>query len=229
MSDMNDQKDKLDQRKRVLCFGDSLTWGFDPDTRTRFPEGSRWPVILGELLKEKTGADVQIIEEGQCGRTIATEDPAEGEKNGLSYIGPCLESHTPLDLVIIMLGSNDCKRKFAYSSMDIAGEMQIFLEKVLAYGHFRCNDSFKVLLVSPPVISAAIRNSWLGDSFGFENAQKVSSELADWYRQLADMYQISFLNAADYAVVSDTDGCHMDAANHRKLAQPIAQAAAELL
>jgi len=222
---MNDQR----KMKKILCFGDSLTWGYDPDTRTRFPEECRWPVILGKRLSELFGEDVKIIEEGQCGRTIATEDPAEGEKNGLSYILPCLESHTPLDLVIIMLGSNDCKRKFAYSSMDIAGEMQIFLEKVISYGHFRCNDGFRVLLVSPPVISDAIMNSWLGDSFGYDHAQKVSSELADWYSQLAEMYQISFINAADYAVTSDSDGCHMDAENHRKLALAVAEAAAGLL
>ena len=113
-------------KKRVLCFGDSLTWGFDPDTRQRFGEVARWPRVMGELL----GGGYEVIEEGQNGRTIATEDPAEGEKNGLKYIGPCLESHSPLDIVIIMLGSNDCKRKFSYSSMDIAGEMQILLEKV---------------------------------------------------------------------------------------------------
>ena len=81
-------------------------------------------------MQAALGDDYKVIEEGQNGRTIATEDPAEGEKNGLSYIGACLESHTPLDYVIIMLGSNDCKRKFSYSSMDIAGEMQIMLEKV---------------------------------------------------------------------------------------------------
>ena len=125
------------EKKRILCFGDSLTWGYDPDTRTRFPSPSRWPMVLQELL----GENWTVIEEGQSGRTIATEDPAEGEKNGLKYIGPCLESHTPLDLVILMLGSNDCKRKFSYSSMDIAGEMQILLEKILAYLHATPEES----------------------------------------------------------------------------------------
>ena len=134
-------------KKRVLCFGDSLTWGYDPDKRVRFQEDSRWPMVMQSVL----GDEYTVIEEGQNGRTIATDDPAEGEKNGLKYIGPCLESQSPLDVVIIMLGSNDCKRKFAYSSMDIAGEMQIMLEKILSYNHFRCGDGFKVILVSPPL------------------------------------------------------------------------------
>ena len=205
-------------KKRVLCFGDSLTWGFDPDTRQRFDEDARWPRVMADVL----GEGFEVIEEGQNGRTIATDDPAEGEKNGLKYIGPCLESHTPLDIVIIMLGSNDCKRKFSYSSMDIAGEMQILLEKVKAYNEFRCQNRFKIILVSPPLISGAIKDSWLGDSFGYETSSKLSSELADWYKKLASMYGTFFIDASGYVEASDSDGCHMDADNQRKLGKVIA-------
>ncbi len=206
-------------KKRVLCFGDSLTWGYDPDNRVRFPEDSRWPMVMQSIL----GDEYTVIEEGQNGRTIATDDPAEGEKNGLKYIGPCLESHSPLDVVIIMLGSNDCKRKFAYSSMDIAGEMQIMLEKILAYNRFRCNDGFKVILVSPPYVADSIKDSWLGDSFAYENAVKLTKELAGWYSQLADMYNCTFFDASKHVVASDSDGCHMDAENQRKLGKLLAE------
>lgn len=77
-----------------------------------------------------------VIEEGQCGRNIATDDPLEGEKNGIKYILPCLESLSPLDLVIIMLGTNDLKRKFGYSLQDISWEMERFLQKVLCHRQF---------------------------------------------------------------------------------------------
>ncbi len=206
------------EKKRILCFGDSLTWGYDPVKRVRFGEDSRWPTVLAARL----GEGYTVIEEGQNGRTIATDDPAEGEKNGLRYIRPCLESHNPLDLVIVMLGSNDCKRKFAYSAMDIAGEMQIFLEKVIAYNHFRCADRFRILLLAPPHIGPEIRDSWLGDSFGYENARKVSMELAGWYEQLAGMYGCRFLDAARHVRASAADGCHMDAENQRKLGEVVA-------
>ena len=206
-------------KKRILCFGDSLTWGYDPDKRTRLPEDSRWPMVMQKLL----GDDYFVIEEGQNGRTIATEDPAEGEKNGLKYIGPCLESHNPLDYVIIMLGSNDCKRKFSYSSMDIAGEMQIMLEKVSAYNRFRCSDSFKVLLISPPHVAESIKDSWLGDSFGFENSRKLSMELAGWYKQLSEMYGCGFIDASEHVKASDSDGCHLDAENQRILGKVVAE------
>ena len=205
-------------KKRVLCFGDSLTWGYDPVNRIRFDEDNRWPRVMGKIL----GDDYEIIEEGQNGRTIATDDPSEGEKNGLKYIGPCLETHTPLDIVIIMLGSNDCKRKFSYSSMDIAGEMQIMLEKIKAYNEFRCQNRFKIILVSPPLISDAIKDSWLGDSFGYENACKVSSELSGWYKSLSEMYGIYFIDAAEHVKASDSDGCHLDADNQQRLGSVIA-------
>ena len=188
--------------RRILCFGDSLTWGFDPESRVRFEEDSRWPCVMQEAL----GDGYKVIEEGQNGRTIATEDPAEGEKNGLTYIGPCLESHAPLDYVILMLGSNDCKRKFSYSAMDIAGEMQIMLEKIQSYNRFRCNDRIRVILVSPPHIADSIKDSWLG-----------------WYKQLADMYGCIFVDAAEYVKVSDADGVHMDAEAQRKLGNILAE------
>ena len=174
-------------------------------------------------MQQALGGDYKVIEEGQNGRTIATEDPAEGEKNGLSYIGACLESHTPLDYVIIMLGSNDCKRKFSYSSMDIAGEMQIMLEKVQSYNRYRCNDMFKVILVAPPHFADTIRDSWLGDSFGYENAVKLSKELATWYKQLADMYGCTFVDAAEYVKASPVDSIHLDSESQRTLGMALAE------
>lgn len=206
------------EKKRILCFGDSLTWGYDPEKQVRFPEENRWPMVMEKIL----GEGYKVIEEGQNGRTIAHEDPAEGEKNGLTYLLPCLESHTPLDLLIIMLGTNDCKRKFSYSAMEIAGEMQIFLEKALSYNHFHCQDHFRILLIAPPHISDAIKDSWLGENFGYEYAVEVSKKISGWYRELAKQYHIHFLDAAEYVKVSDADGCHLDAQGQIQLGEAIA-------
>ena len=101
--------------------------------------------------------------------------------------------------------------------------MQIFLEKVKAYNEFRCNNSFKIILVSPPHISDAIKDSWLGDSFGYENASRLSKELSDWYRKLSQMYGTEFIDAADHVKVSDADGVHMDADNQIKLGKVMAE------
>ena len=112
-------------KTRIVCFGDSNTWGYNPKNATRYPEEVRWTGILEEML----GNEYKIIEEGQNGRTIATDDPCEGERNGIKVIVPCIESQKPFDLLILMLGTNDLKSKFHYTASDVAGEMQQMLEK----------------------------------------------------------------------------------------------------
>lgn len=202
---------------RILCFGDSLTWGFDPVTRTRLPEEVRWPGVLQGLL----GPGYRVIEEAQSGRTIATEDPAEGEKNGLRYVIPCIESQSPVDLLIVMLGGNDLKRKFSYAAIDIAGEMQIFLEKVQAHNRFRMEDRMKILLISPPRIGERAEDLWLEDLFDFERARRVSGELAGWYAQLAELYGCLYLDGAQIVKASAVDGVHLDPSSHERLAQAV--------
>lgn len=204
-------------KKRILCFGDSLTWGADPASDARLE--ARWPVVLQEAL----GPDYAVIEEGQGGRNIATDDPPEGEKNGIKYILPCLETHSPLDLVIIMLGTNDCKRKFAYSAQDIAWEMERFLQKVLNHCRYNNQKRYQVLLMAPPPLCEGIRHSWLGDVFGYDTGMAKSLELAQWYRQLAERYGILFLDAGKCAESSDLDGIHMDAENQWKLGRAVAE------
>ena len=206
-------------KTRILCFGDSLTWGYNPKTGNRLHDDERWTGILQEEL----GKNFTIIEEGQNGRTICTEDPAEGEKNGLKYLQPCMESHSPLDYMIIMLGTNDLKQKFNYAAMDIAGEMEMFLQKVLMINRFKMKNRLKVILMAPPIVGENIRESWFGDSFGYENAIEVSKKLAEHYKILSEIYKIGFINAADYVEVSKEDSIHMDAANHEKLGKVVAE------
>ena len=95
--------------RRILCFGDSNTWGYDPATGERFDEQTRWTGVLQAAL----GGDYTVIEEGLNGRTTVWDDPIEGHKNGHEYLVPCLETHRPLDLVVLMLGTNDLKRRFS--------------------------------------------------------------------------------------------------------------------
>ncbi len=103
--------------KTVLCYGDSNTWGSDPETGERFAPDVRWPGVLRRSL----GEGYWVIEEGLGGRTTVRDDPIEGaHKNGRAYLRACLESHKPIDLMTIMLGTNDLKARFAASASDIA-------------------------------------------------------------------------------------------------------------
>ena len=93
--------------KHILCFGDSNTYGFDP-LRGRYDDHTRWTRVLGTLL----GPDYLILEEGLNSRTTAIDDPFEPYRNAMDYIVPCIQSHLPLDLTILMLGTNDMKNYF---------------------------------------------------------------------------------------------------------------------
>ena len=108
--------------KTILCFGDSNTWGYNPENRQRFGPEERWTGILRNSL----GEDYRVIEEGLNGRTTLWDDPIEGFKNGLDYLMPCLESHRPFDLITIMLGTNDLKCRFSVSAFDIAESVGVF-------------------------------------------------------------------------------------------------------
>ena len=204
-------------KRRILCFGDSLTWGYDPVTCERFDEETRWPCVLQSLL----GDDFAVVEEGQNGRTIATDDPTKGFKNGLDYVIPCIESHKPLEMMIIMLGTNDIKTKYCYTAGDIADEMKLFLERVLSYNRFRLGDKMKVLLVSPPLIGEGMAESRFYDKFHDDFAREVSMELGEQFGKLAEAYGVLFFDSADVVVASKEDSLHLDAENQRKLGRAI--------
>lgn len=98
--------------KTIVCYGDSNTWGYDPVTMDRLPITQRWTGVLAQEL----GAGYRVIEEGLNGRTTVWDDPIEGYKNGKEYLIPCLETHRPIDLITILLGTNDLKMRFSVSA-----------------------------------------------------------------------------------------------------------------
>ena len=106
--------------KTILCYGDSNTYGLKSDLVSRYPRNVRWTGIL----QEKLGSEYYVIEEGLGGRTTVWDDPVEDYKNGKKYLLPCLDSHKPLDLVIIMLGTNDLKSRFSVTPFDIGASME---------------------------------------------------------------------------------------------------------
>mgnify|MGYP002233579812 CR=1 FL=1 len=126
--------------KQILCFGDSNTYGYKPDKSGRFPWGVRWTSILAE----KFGRDVNVIEEGLCGRTTIFDDVFRVGRKGSESFPAILESHTPLDLIIIMLGTNDCKT-YNHASADRIGKG---IEKLIQQIR-KADPAIDILLVSP--------------------------------------------------------------------------------
>ena len=200
--------------KNILCFGDSNTWGYVPGTGNRYPKQIRWTGLLQNLL----GNTSFIIEEGLNGRTTVLDDPTRIAKNGLTYLRPCLASHAPIDLVVLMLGTNDTKHRFGLSAFDISEGVAMLVSTILQSDSGINNKAPKVLIVSPPLVNPASAKSDL-----FEGAYEKSKLLAGFYQQVAANTNTYFIDIATCCSVSSIDGIHLDEAGHLALAQALAE------
>ena len=193
--------------KRILVFGDSNTWGFDPERHDRYPEKIRWT----SLLQKSLGNDALILEEGLNGRTTAFDDPGCAGRNGLAALPAILEANRPLDTAVIMLGTNDCKSVFHATAEEITAGMEKCLTKIL-------DDvsAENILLISPFYLGEAALN--FGND---ERSLAVSRELKDAYKALADKYGTAFLAASDVTQASKVDGQHLTPDGHRALYEAV--------
>lgn len=188
--------------KHILCYGDSNTHGFIP-WGGRYDDKTRWTCLLAELL----GPEYRIIDEGLNGRTSSFDDPLESGRNGMTYLIPCLQTHLPLDLTILMLGSNDLKRRFSPSVEKITDSIIRLADLT------REITDAPVLLVSPILLGTQI----VGPSFS-EEAVELSKKLAPSLKSRAEKSGLLFMNAADFAEPSPSDGLHLTPEGHWSLA-----------
>ncbi len=200
-------------KKRIVCFGDSNTWGHRASDGERYDEEIRWTGILQRLL----GTDYIVVEEGQRGRTTVWDDPVENRMAGLKYLWPCLDSHAPVDLLIIMLGTNDLKPYFAVHPRTIAESAGKLAEMALKCPFGPKGNAPKVLLIAP------IRCEYsklVGHIFNQESEEK-SKHFSEEFRQIAEFYGCAFLDASAVAGPDPVDGIHLDAESHASLGRAI--------
>ncbi|MCC7146918.1 MAG: SGNH/GDSL hydrolase family protein [Phycisphaeraceae bacterium] len=206
--------------KTILCYGDSNTWGFDPKTGWRYPMDVRWPSVM----RKELGAEYWVVEEGLCGRTTVWDDPIEGDRNGKKHLASNLESHCPLDLVTIMLGTNDLKTRFSLSAHDIARGAAVLVRMVQG-AVYRAKDAPpKVLLIAPPVVAEKCNTyeAWL-------NSFDKSSKFGSYYAAVAKECGCGFLDAGQVVKSSQVDGVHLDAGEHAKLGLAVTNKVREML
>jgi len=206
--------------KRILLYGDSNTWGYDPATGDRFPEEVRWPGVLASVL----GDGFRVVGEGLNGRTTLYDDPALEHRNGCAYLRPCLESHKPLDLVAIMLGINDLKAILGLSAYDIARGAGELARIALQSGAGPGGGAPIVLLVAPPPVQPLLENREL-----LAGAEEKSRAFPERYRRVAEQRGCAFMDGGEYAGPSELDGVHLDADAHRSLGEAVAERVRELL
>ncbi|MFH1505826.1 MAG: GDSL-type esterase/lipase family protein [archaeon] len=200
---------------RILCFGDSNVWGLNTGrTRTRLTE--RFPKVLQKLLRQ----DYEVIEEGLYSRTISSDDtrPNREGRNGSKYLIPCLDSHDPLDLVVLMIGTAELKEMFNKTPEEVGELLEEHMVKVVLNRKSILKEKKpKVLIIAPPVIDET--TEWASTRYlgGTEKSKKIS----EIFSKIAEKNSCLFLDASQ--LETWTDGVHITKESHKKLAAMIVE------
>jgi lysophospholipase L1-like esterase len=207
--------------KTILCFGDSLTWGYNPSDGTRYPPEDRWPRALESALQGRA----HVIEEALNGRTIATEDFSRPYRDGLAMLPPLLEAHTPVDIVVVMLGTNDSAPCYGLTAGRIAMSSMDLVRAIITSQAGPGATAPRMVLVAPPPLGSLNADMALMYSGG----QGTSRGLAAAYRTVASHFGIAYLDAGEIVKVSSVDGVHLDPDAQRTLGVAVSKLVDPLL
>jgi lysophospholipase L1-like esterase len=208
--------------RTIVCFGDSNTHGANAVDGKRLPRDVRWPGVL----RRELGDAYEVIEEGLNARTTVWDTPTVEGRVGSDHLLPCLWSHEPVDLVIIMLGTNDLKTTFGLTAPEIAngaGQLVDLARRSLAGPD---DTPPRVLLMSPPPLAPVTAKSEL---WGFGESLERSRELGRLYELTASLKGAHFLDAGSVIETSPRDGVHLEPDAHATLGAAVAARVREIL
>jgi len=213
--------------KRIMAFGDSNTWGWNPAASlggpaVRYEETTRWTGRLQSLL----GDSYKIIEEGLNGRTTVFQDPLEPYRCGKDTLVPLLLTHKPLDLVIIMLGTNDLKTRFAVPPADINLGVHTLIQMCRNYPEAFSDGNPSILLMAPAPLN--IEEGTEAEE-GFEGGNEKSRRLGGLYKQTASTLGVDFIDLGNWISAGRPDGIHLSADSHRIIAEKVSEKIREIL
>ncbi len=218
-------------KKHIVCLGDSNTHGYCADPRDcadggdRFNESERWTC----LLQQKLGGDYLVLEEGLGGRTTCFTDPLHESMDALSYITPCLLSHEPVDLLIIMLGTNDSKDRFHVTAKEIAIAMGRLVDKAKATPCWGTHAPNILVVAPPPIGERIVENEVFRDTMG-KNCHVVTAGLAKEYEEANKLWGVHFADAAAFGCeFNPVDWTHLTCKAHSQLAEGLAELVPTLL
>lgn len=216
-------------KKHIICFGDSNTHGYcaDPsdcaDGGDRFNEDERWTCLLQKAL----GDEYLVLEEGLSGRTTVFDDPLHECMSGLDVIYSTLMSHEPVDLLIIMLGTNDTKERLGANAACIGIGMERLVMKAKTVPAWR-NGKPNIMVVCPPHMGDGLIGNPAGIPMG-ESCPQKSRELAPYYADLCQRQGCAFLDAEGVAEFNQVDFMHLSSKGHKQLAAALAAIVPELV
>lgn len=197
--------------KEILCFGDSNTYGLVPRENRRFSYDERWTGILSSVL----GEAFHVTEEGLCGRTTVFEDSCRYGRKSSETLPLVLESHSDVDLIVLMLGTNDLKSGFRSNEKVIALGIEHLIKQIKSF-----NENIKILLVSPIHLGERVWENDYDPEFDSHSVE-VSRNLKKEYSRVAEKFGVQFFAASDYVSPSETDQEHLDLEGHKKFAQAV--------
>ncbi|MEQ1900474.1 MAG: SGNH/GDSL hydrolase family protein [Devosia sp.] len=205
--------------KTILCYGDSITWGASPiQNGPRHPYEDRWP----SALERKLAGKVRCIAEGLGGRTTIHDDwYADADRNGARILPTLLTSHGPLDMVIIMLGTNDIKHVHGHTALEASYGMRRLVQIVRAHAASDKQPVPEIIIVAPPAALEGTTHPEMTLHFGPE-AIAASRDFAKWYKRRAEEEGVGFFDAGSVAGTDPRDGIHLDAANTRAIGEGLA-------
>lgn len=212
--------------KKILCYGDSNTWGFIPGTGGRYPADIRWPGVLAEAL----GPEYEVIEDGISGRTTVWDDPLAPYRNGLEGLGYGLLRAKPVDLVVLMLGTNDLYHTNAFGYY--RGLSRVARRIMGAQEHYHDSSPVfkeqpKLLLVAPVAIHQDIGK--IRPELDLGRRYEDSCQFAAYTKRLAEEMGLPWVDAAACASASEIDGLHFTPEHHLALGKMIAEKIKEMM
>lgn len=193
----------------ILCFGDSNTFGTSPVDGKRLPAHERWPGILAELL----GTGHLVIEAGQPNRTLVNNPPFSGDKSGVKYLKPYLEAQL-LDVIIIALGTNDLKARFALSAIDISKALEELILAIKAFYHG--NAQPKIIILSPPKVHEVGSYKSIYAGAGIK-AEQLSIE----FKAVSERQACVFIDGFSLLAACESEGVHWPSEEHKRLAKQL--------
>lgn len=222
----NKSRGESTMKKRVVCFGDSNTWGYIAGLGQRYDESIRWPA----RLQEKLGSDYLVVEEGLTGRTTVFDDPFDPFMNGLKFMPAVLRTAAPIDLLVFMLGTNDFQSHIPEGNpISTARGVQLMLEEARKLDLDRPGgEKMKILMISPIEISEArltFKKNDVTDQQSIDNSRKLGEHM----KIVAEELGVEFIDAAKYIKPGPVDGVHLNEEGHAKMAELVYAKVKEML
>lgn len=210
--------------QHVLVYADSLSWGIVPTTRRRLPFEQRWPGVM-ELSLCTSGLKVRVVEDCLNGRRTVWDDPFKPGRNGLAGLAQRIEIHSPLALVVLMLGTNDFQSMHAHNAWHSSQGIIALVSAIRTAPIEPGMPVPPVLVIAPP----AIRTPKGPMAPKFEGGEGKCVGLAAAYRKACEEVRCHFFDAGAVITASRVDGVHLDAEQHLALGSAVAKLVKPLL